>query len=63
MGMIEKGFSVDIEEIKESLAANVDLPTDEISSLPVERIAEKIDEDYLMQRSAAIVAVSKAKVH
>ena len=60
MGMIEKGFNVDIEEIKESLAAYVDSSYDEDSSLPVARIAEPIDEDYLRQRSAAIVAVAKA---
>lgn len=58
--MIEKGFNVDIEEIKESLAAYVDSSYDEDSSLPVARIAEPIDEDYLRQRSAAIVAVAKA---
>ncbi len=59
MGMIEKGFSIDIEEIKASLAAYDDFSDSEISSLPLERIAEAIDEDYLMQRSAAIVAAAK----
>lgn len=60
MGMIEKGFNADIEEIKESLAAYVDLSNGVDSSLPVARIAEPIDEDYLRQRSAAIVTAVKA---
>lgn len=57
--MIKKGFSVDVEEIKEILTVYGSLPDEEVSSLTVERISEVIDEDYLKQRSAAVFAAAK----
>lgn len=56
--MIGKGFGVDIEEIKESLAAYDAFSVCEASSLPVERLSETIDEDYLRERGTAIVAAA-----
>ncbi len=60
MGMIEKGYRNDIEEIKESLAVYDALSDSKTSSLPITRITETIDEDYLRQRSTAIIAAAKA---
>ena len=57
--MKEKGFSVDIEEIRDSLTVYSDLLDDEASSLPIERMSETVDEDYLRQRGAAIVAEAR----
>ncbi len=49
--MIEKSFGIDISEIKESLAV-YDHHGDS-SSLPITRLTEEIDEDYLRQRGQA----------
>lgn len=57
--MMEKGFSVDIGEIKEILSAYDGLSCAVASSLPIERITETIDEDYLRQRSDAILSAAK----
>ena len=58
MGMIKKEFSSDVEEIKKSLIAFGGLSDNEVSSLTVSRVTEAIDEDYLKQRSIAIVAAT-----
>lgn len=59
MDMIEKGFGVDIGEIRELLMVCDNPSCNADSSLPAERITESIDEDYLRQRGEALTAEIK----
>ena len=54
--MTDKEFTVDIEEIRESLTVYETMTCKTGSLLPLSRMAEVIDEDYLVQRSKAIIA-------
>jgi len=63
MEVIKQNFGVDIEEIKESLKVYDDLTYSGDSSLPIMRMSEIVDEEYLRRRSLAIIAAMKGDSH